>query len=26
VIPGLSMVGLSEPAVRRAWAALGQGD
>jgi hypothetical protein len=26
VIPGLSMLGLSEPAVRRAWAALGQGD
>jgi hypothetical protein len=26
VIPGLSMMGLSEPAVRRAWAALGQGD
>ena len=26
VIPGLSLVGLSEPAVRRAWAALGQGD
>ena len=25
VIPGLSAVGLSEPAVRRAWAALGQG-
>jgi hypothetical protein len=26
VIPGLSAVGLSDPAVRRAWAALGQGD
>ena len=26
VIPGLSTLGLSEPAVRRAWAALGQGD
>src|SRR5687768_17964792 len=26
VIPGLSALGLSEPAVRRAWAALGQGD
>src|SRR5688572_1114751 len=26
VIPGLSATGLSEPAVRRAWAALGQGD
>ena len=26
VIPGLSGTGLSEPAVRRAWAALGQGD
>ena len=26
VIPGLSAVGLPEPAVRRAWAALGQGD
>src|SRR5688572_11952516 len=26
VIPGLSAVGLSESAVRRAWAALGQGD
>ena len=26
VIPGLSAAGLSEPAVRRAWAALGQGD
>ena len=26
VIPGLSAVGLSEPAVRRAWAALEQGD
>jgi hypothetical protein len=26
VIPGLSLVGLSEPAVRRAWAALGQGE
>jgi len=26
VIPGLSAPGLSEPAVRRAWAALGQGD
>jgi hypothetical protein len=26
VIPGLSLVGLSDPAVRRAWAALGQGD
>ena len=25
VIPGLSATGLSEPAVRRAWAALGQG-
>ena len=25
VIPGLSMTGLSEPAVRRAWAALGHG-
>jgi len=25
VIPGLSLVGLSEPAVRRAWAALGHG-
>ena len=25
VIPGLSAVGLSEPAVRRAWAALGRG-
>lgn len=25
VIPGLSAVGLSDPAVRRAWAALGQG-
>jgi hypothetical protein len=25
VIPGLSAVGLTEPAVRRAWAALGQG-
>jgi hypothetical protein len=25
VIPGLSAAGLSEPAVRRAWAALGQG-
>lgn len=25
VIPGLSKVGLSDPAVRRAWAALGQG-
>jgi hypothetical protein len=26
VIPGLSTLGLPEPAVRRAWAALGQGD
>jgi hypothetical protein len=26
VIPGLSATGLSDPAVRRAWAALGQGD
>jgi hypothetical protein len=26
VIPGLSATGLSEPAVRRAWAALGQGN
>src|SRR3954464_1540634 len=26
VIPGLSATGVSEPAVRRAWAALGQGD
>jgi hypothetical protein len=26
VIPGLSTLGLSEPAVRRAWAALGQGE
>ena len=26
VIPGLAATGLSEPAVRRAWAALGQGD
>src|SRR5215210_5979247 len=26
VIPGLGAVGLSEPAVRRAWAALGRGD
>jgi hypothetical protein len=26
VVPGLSATGLSEPAVRRAWAALGQGD
>jgi len=26
VLPGLSTTGLSEPAVRRAWAALGQGD
>ena len=26
VLPGLSATGLSEPAVRRAWAALGQGD
>ena len=26
VIPGLRATGLSEPAVRRAWAALGQGD
>jgi len=26
VIPGLSATGLSEPAVRRAWAALGRGD
>ncbi len=26
VFPGLSATGLSEPAVRRAWAALGQGD
>jgi hypothetical protein len=26
VIPGLSLLGLSAPAVRRAWAALGQGD
>jgi hypothetical protein len=26
VIPGLSATGLSEPAVRRAWAALGHGD
>src|SRR5438045_1355974 len=26
VIPGLSATGLSAPAVRRAWAALGQGD
>jgi hypothetical protein len=26
VIPGLSATGLPEPAVRRAWAALGQGD
>lgn len=26
VLPGLSLVGLSAPAVRRAWAALGQGD
>jgi hypothetical protein len=26
VIPGLAAAGLSEPAVRRAWAALGQGD
>jgi hypothetical protein len=26
VIPGLSGAGLSEPAVRRAWAALGQGE
>ena len=26
VIPGLSATGLSEPAVHRAWAALGQGD
>src|SRR5215207_5960730 len=26
VIPGLSATGLTEPAVRRAWAALGQGD
>jgi hypothetical protein len=26
VIPGLSAVGLSDPAVRRAWAALGHGD
>jgi hypothetical protein len=26
VIPGLSATGLSEPAVRRAWAALGEGD
>jgi hypothetical protein len=26
VIPGLSAAGLSEPAVRRAWAALGQGE
>src|SRR5437016_14099356 len=26
VIPGLSAAGLSDPAVRRAWAALGQGD
>ena len=26
VIPGLSLLGLPEPAVRRAWAALGQGD
>jgi hypothetical protein len=25
VIPGLSLLGLSEPAVRRAWAAMGQG-
>src|SRR6188768_1875865 len=25
VIPGLSTTGLSDPAVRRAWAALGQG-
>jgi len=25
VIPGLSAIGLTEPAVRRAWAALGQG-
>src|SRR5262249_8494963 len=25
VVPGLSLLGLSEPAVRRAWAALGQG-
>lgn len=25
VVPGLSLAGLSEPAVRRAWAALGQG-
>jgi hypothetical protein len=26
VIPGLAATGLSEPAARRAWAALGQGD
>ncbi len=26
VIPGLSATGLSDPAVRRAWASLGQGD
>lgn len=26
IIPGLSTIGLTEPAVRRAWAALGQGD
>jgi len=26
VIPGLSATGVAEPAVRRAWAALGQGD
>ena len=26
VIPGLSATGLSEPAVRRSWAAMGQGD
>ena len=26
VIPGLSLLGLPEPAVRRAWAALGQGN
>src|SRR3954447_9678733 len=26
VIPGVGAAGLSEPAVRRAWAALGQGD
>jgi hypothetical protein len=26
VVPGLSATGLSEPAVRRAWAALGQGE